>query len=529
MRKNHIWGVGILILLASLYCTTLCSAANNILVVSPHPDDDVLMMSGIIYRAVQNGDTVHVVYMTNGDALGISVGYTREGEAVVGEGYLGMIENNLIFLGYPDGYLGTLYLQYPNSSQVFTTPNGQSTTYGNRGFNHTDYHYYLTGLNGGTATHANYNGYNILMDLEAIISTYLPNHIFTTSEYDNHQDHMITHEFVKEAIVAVCGSNPNYAPPTVHKTIIDWFDGAWPNSRDATSYFTAIPNLSTDTGGVVQWSARESINVPTVLQAANYPANPKFLAIQAMQSQGGACGGSPYGNYVHKDEFFWTENVVGTNQPPVPNAGPDQSVNQGVTVQLDGSGSSDPNGYTLSYQWTQKEGISVTLSNPTAAKPTFVSPTGLAETEQEVLTFELVVSDGQLSSIADSVRIKVQSPYTNIAPLATLTASTQASGQGAANAVDGVVDGSPCDSTKEWATQGEGVGAWINLAWTTPYVVDRVILYDRINLNDQILGGTITFSDGSTVTVAALNNDGTGVELTFTPRLITSLNFTVTS
>jgi len=77
MRKNHIWGVGILmILLVSLYCTTLCSANNSILVVSPHPDDDILMMSGIIYRAVQNGDTVHVVYMTSGDALGISVGYT---------------------------------------------------------------------------------------------------------------------------------------------------------------------------------------------------------------------------------------------------------------------------------------------------------------------------------------------------------------------------------------------------------------------------------------------------------------------
>ena len=44
---------------------------------------------------------------------------------------------------------------------------------------------------------------------------------------------------------------------------------------------------------------------------------------------------------------------------PQADAGPDHNVNEFETVTLDGSGSSDPNSSTLSYQWVQTAGTAV--------------------------------------------------------------------------------------------------------------------------------------------------------------------------
>lgn len=61
--------------------------------------------------------------------------------------------------------------------------------------------------------------------------------------------------------------------------------------------------------------------------------------------------------------------------PPIANAGSDQTIDSGDTVQLDGSGrSSNPSGGTLTYQWTQTSCPEVTLSDPRAVNPTFTAP-----------------------------------------------------------------------------------------------------------------------------------------------------------
>ena len=71
-------------------------------------------------------------------------------------------------------------------------------------------------------------------------------------------------------------------------------------------------------------------------------------------------------------------------------------------MPLDGSGSRDPNGNPLTYQWTQTGGPAVTLSSATAVKPTFTAPATAA-----TLTFQLVVNNGTLSSAPSSVSITV--------------------------------------------------------------------------------------------------------------------------
>jgi YD repeat-containing protein len=100
-----------------------------------------------------------------------------------------------------------------------------------------------------------------------------------------------------------------------------------------------------------------------------------------------------------------------TNTPPVANAGSDQTATVGTTVALDGSGSSDVDGNSLTYAWSlvsRPAGSTATLTGATTVNPTFVLD------KAGTYGVQLLVNDGSANSAPDSVAISTR----NTAPVA---------------------------------------------------------------------------------------------------------------
>lgn len=100
--------------------------------------------------------------------------------------------------------------------------------------------------------------------------------------------------------------------------------------------------------------------------------------------------------------------------------------------------------------------------------------------------------------------------------------------QTADKAIDGVIEGYPMNQTHEWATSGQVDGAWLQLNFLESVTIARVDLYDRPNLSDHVLEADLIFSDGSSIKVGTLSNDGAPLSLSFTPRTIDWIRFIIT-
>jgi hypothetical protein len=160
---------------------------------------------------------------------------------------------------------------------------------------------------------------------------------------------------------------------------------------------------------------------------------------------------------------------TGANKAPTANAGPDQTVSEGATVTLDGSGSSDPNGDMLTYTWAlvSHTGPAVTLSSTTAVNPAF------GTTDNGSYTFSLTVSDGKGGMASDQVVITV----TNVAPTATFTAPAAVDeGSAIPLALTSPSDPSPADTAAGFSYAfncGSGYGAFGASATATCATTDN--------------------------------------------------------
>lgn len=127
-----------------------------------------------------------------------------------------------------------------------------------------------------------------------------------------------------------------------------------------------------------------------------------------------SCASSCDGQEDCSENAVCDDGLCRTNEPPVADAGSDQTVDEGELVTLNGSFSWDEEGAPLTYRWTQLEGPLATLDDSSVATPQFTAPSTGADT---FLVFRLVVSDGFADSDPGDTRVNVRNVL-NDAPIA---------------------------------------------------------------------------------------------------------------
>ena len=152
-----------------------------------------------------------------------------------------------------------------------------------------------------------------------------------------------------------------------------------------------------------------------------------------------------------------TRVTITVNPVPVADAGDDQSVMQGASVTLDGSGSSDDEG-AVTYSWALTDSTptaSVTLSDSTAESPTFTAPN-----LDTTLTFTLTVADSLPSEATDLVVVTVDgtNPVANAGPAQNVSVGSTVTLDGSAS-----TDAGSGIASHSWALTGSSPTASVTL------------------------------------------------------------------
>jgi hypothetical protein len=124
-----------------------------------------------------------------------------------------------------------------------------------------------------------------------------------------------------------------------------------------------------------------------------------LLASKDLSAWASLAGSTGYGNFGGSTKILISDKPL--TEYPVAEAGGDQTTSIGTTIEIDGSGSSDPGGNPLTYQWEQVGGEYVPLNSHDSAVSNF------AATVPGLYRFELVVNNGEFDSRPDYVNVLV--------------------------------------------------------------------------------------------------------------------------
>ncbi len=175
---------------------------DKILILAPHPDDAALACSGLIKETLRKGGRIKVVYITYGSHSSdtliknpslilptpltsmIKQGRVRHDEAVSAMTSLGLKEEDLVFLGFPDSRTLRLWTGYFNERALTSAVLATSKIT------------YKTAYRPGTK----FNAKNEFNQLKEIISSFGPTKIIYSDTFDLNPDHRATGLFLNAVL-----------------------------------------------------------------------------------------------------------------------------------------------------------------------------------------------------------------------------------------------------------------------------------------------------------------------------------------
>ncbi|MCO7225172.1 Ig-like domain-containing protein [Pleionea sp. CnH1-48] len=187
------------------------------------------------------------------------------------------------------------------------------------------------------------------------------------------------------------------------------------------------------------------------------------------------------------------------------------SVDEGTSVLLDATGSSDPDNDTITYAWVQTSGPSIALNNASSAQATFTAP---MLTNDASLSFQVTVTD-ELGATG-SADVNVMVIDTNNAPIARVVNSNIEVVEGDSVSLDASNSSDPDNDALTYAwTQTSGPSVTLSNAssaqasFTSPSVAANVSMEFSVTVTDTsgktdtaIVNVNITDNGGNSAPVA---------------------------
>lgn len=205
------------------FCFSLClffipfsaqaqQSSADILIFSPHPDDETLCCGNTVFQAIQKNKNIKIIFLTNGDGYQksasswlekkqeqlvsedyIVLGRQRQKEAREAVNKLGLDKNDIVFLSYPDTGLFSLweedYEGSYKSKKIKKNKSPYKKTY--------------------KRARKGHSKENLILDIKDILEKYKPKTVYIPHPLDKHKDHQAAAHFVNLALSKLAKNNQN--------------------------------------------------------------------------------------------------------------------------------------------------------------------------------------------------------------------------------------------------------------------------------------------------------------------------------